>query len=40
MRGEHGFFAIDERLKDLSAKGDDLEQLNSIVDFEIFRAEL
>ena len=40
MRGEPGFFDIDERLKDLSAKGDDLERLNAIVDFEIFRAEL
>ena len=40
MRGEPGFFDIDERLKDLSAKGDDLERLRAIVDFEIFRADL
>jgi IS5 family transposase len=40
MRGEPGFFDVDERLKDLSAKGDDLERLNTIVDFEIFRADL
>jgi transposase, IS5 family len=40
MRGEPGFFDIDERLKDLSAKGDDLERLNAIVDFEIFRTDL
>ena len=40
MRGEHGFFDIDERLRELSAKGDDLERLNAIVDFEIFRADL
>ncbi len=33
-------FDIDERLKDLSAKGDDLERLNSIVDFELFRPDL
>jgi IS5 family transposase len=40
MRGEPGFFDIDERLKDLSAKGDDLERLNAIIDFEIFRNDL
>jgi hypothetical protein len=33
-------FRCDERLKELSAKGDDLERLNAIVDFEIFRADL
>ena len=36
MRGEPGFFDVDERLKELSAKGDDLERLNAIVDFEMF----
>ena len=36
MRGEPGFFDVEERLKELSAKGDDLERLNAIVDFEIF----
>jgi IS5 family transposase len=40
MRGQRGFFDIDERLKELSAKGDDLERLNVIVDFEVFRAAL
>jgi len=40
MRGEPGFFDIDERLKKLSAKGDDLERLNAIVDFEMFRTDL
>ena len=40
MRGEPGFFDVDERLKELSAKGDDLERLNAIVDFEMFRADL
>jgi transposase, IS5 family len=40
MRGEPRFFDVDERLKELSAKGDDLERLNAIVDFEIFRADL
>ena len=38
--GQAGFFDIDERLKELSAKGDDLERLNAIVDFEVFRADL
>lgn len=40
MRGQGGFFDVDERLKELSAKGDDLERLNAIVDFELFRADL
>src|SRR5690349_23241270 len=40
MRGQAGFFDVDERLKELSAKGDDLERLNGIVDFELFRDDL
>lgn len=32
-----GLFDIDNRLADLSAKGDDLERLNAVVDFEVFR---
>ena len=40
MQGEAGFFDVEERLKELSAKGDDLERLNAIVDFEAFRADL
>src|SRR5215831_13555785 len=40
MVGHPGFFDVDERLKDISAKGDDLERLNQIVDFEVFRADL
>ena len=40
MRGQAGFFDIDERLKELSAKGDALERLNAIVDFEVFRPDL
>ena len=40
MRGEPGFFDVEERLKELSAKGDALERLNAIVDFEMFRADL
>jgi IS5 family transposase len=40
MGGQGGFFDVDERLKELSAKGDDLERLNAIVDFEVFRPDL
>jgi IS5 family transposase len=40
MRGQAGFFDVDERLKDISAKGDHLERLNAIVDFELFRPDL
>ncbi len=40
MRGQAGFFDFDERLKELSAKGDHLERLNAIVDFELFRRDL
>ena len=40
MRGQAGFFDVDERLKQLSAKGDSLEQLNAVVDFQLFRADL
>jgi transposase, IS5 family len=40
MAGQSGFFDVDERLKQLSAKGDALERLNGVVDFELFRADL
>jgi hypothetical protein len=40
MGGQPGLFDIDERLKELSAKGVDLERLNAIVDFELFRPDL
>jgi IS5 family transposase len=33
-------FDADERLKALSAKGDDLERIKSVVDFELFRPDL
>ena len=39
MRGQPGFFDIDDRLKRLSV-GDQLETLRSAVDFEVFRPEL
>src|ERR1700758_2155801 len=35
-----GFFDIDERLRELSAKGDDPERIKSLVNFEIFRSDL
>ncbi len=35
-----GFFDVDERLSELSAKGDDLERVNCLVDFEMFRGAL
>ena len=40
MRGQAGFFDVDERLKALSAKGDQLERLSVIVNFELFRPDL
>ena len=40
MARQWGFFDVDERLKELSAKGDALERLNAAVDFELFRAAL
>ena len=35
-----GFFDLEERLAGLSAKGDGLERLSAVVDFELFRPEL
>ena len=40
MRGQAGFFDLDARLKELTAKGDVLERRGSIVDFELFRPDL
>ncbi len=40
MGRQAGLFDIEERLRELSAKGDDLERINALVDFEAFRAEL
>jgi hypothetical protein len=40
MRGQPGVFDVEERLKELSAKGDELERLNAVVDFEVFCADL
>jgi len=40
MRGEPGFFDVDERFKRLSGLGDHLETFAEVVDFEMFRADL
>jgi transposase, IS5 family len=40
MRGESGFFDVDERLQRLSDLGDQLLAFSKVVDFEVFRAEL
>ena len=40
MGRQSGFFDVDARLRELSAKGDDLERIAALVDFERFRPEL
>src|ERR687889_753795 len=40
MAGQPGFFDVGNRLRELSAKGDDLERIAALVDFAMFRAEL
>ena len=40
MRGQPGWFDLDERYAALSAAGDPLQRLASVVDFELFRPEL
>ena len=40
MVRQPGFFDVEERLRELSAKGDDLERITVLVDFSMFRAEL
>ena len=40
MRRQPGFFDVEERLRELSAKGDELERLSALVDFEAFRSDL
>lgn len=37
MRGQRGFWDVEDRLKELSAEGDPLEKLSATVDFEMFR---
>ncbi|GGJ45181.1 hypothetical protein GCM10011320_60750 [Neoroseomonas lacus] len=38
--GQPGFFDVEDRLRELSAKGDDFEWIAMLVDFAMFRAEL
>ena len=38
--GQPGFWDVEERLRELTARGDPLEKLGVTVDFEIFRADL
>lgn len=40
MAGQPGLFDLEERLAALSAKGDGLERLGAVIDFELFRPEL
>jgi hypothetical protein len=40
MRGQPGFFDVDDRLKRLSDLGNQLEAFRTVVDFELFRPEL
>mgnify|MGYP006288101299 CR=1 FL=1 len=40
MRGQPGFFDVDDRLKRLSGLGDHLEAFAAAVDFEMFRGDL
>ena len=37
MRGQRGFWDVEDRLRELSAEGDPLERLSRTVDFELFR---
>jgi transposase, IS5 family len=40
MVRQPGFFDVEDRLRELSAKGDDLERIAALVDFEKFRPDL
>ena len=40
MGRQPGLFDVSDRLRELSAKGDDLERIAALVNFEIFRADL
>jgi transposase len=40
LPGQAGFWSVEDRLRELSAQGDPLEQLQEIVDFELFRPVL
>ena len=40
MARQVGMFDVEDRLAGLSKKGDELERLQGVVDFEVFRPEL
>ena len=40
MAGQLGFWSVEERLAEISARGDPLETLAATVDFEMFRSVL
>jgi transposase len=40
MGRQSGFFDVEERLRELSAKGDNLERIAALVDFAMFRSDL
>ena len=40
MARQVGMFDVEERLAGLSKKDDDLERLQAVIDFELFRPEL
>src|SRR3978361_1219496 len=40
MGQQPGFFDVDGRLRELSAKGDNLERMAGLVDFEVSRPEM
>ena len=40
MARQPGFFDVEERQREVSAKGDDPERIGALVDFAMFRAEL
>jgi IS5 family transposase len=40
MAGQPGFWDVEDRLQQLSARGDPLEKLSATVDFELFRPDL
>ena len=40
MGGHLGFYDLDSRLRELSAKGDDLERISALVGFDVFRLDL
>ena len=40
MIQQPGFFDVEQPLRELSAKGDDLERIAALIDFAVFRIDL